>query len=514
MALGLHERALRLGDELAVAESADCVAECSYMMARYEEAASLARVARELWRARGDAARQAGSGSRLAVVMATTGEPEAVAEAATALQLAEAAGDTAQTITALEVNGLVLSLLQQPDRGVAFCARAVALSRRAGLQHGLALSDLAEVGVSAALKAAAVESVPDAGKLAAAVATALELTREALTLARGSGDGWLERLTINNIAEYSLHVGDTATAAQALAMFDLAAGEATERCRLHHLSVRGRMLELQGEPERAVATLLECCRMALAANDLETATPCHRDLARIYASLGDFAAAYATHRAFHDLSVRQASEAAQRRARLFALHHEAQELRLEAARAQALAADLAASHDLLAREAERLARTSLEDPLTGLPNRRSLEVAFLELLTTRSGYVLAMLDVDHFKQVNDRFSHQMGDAVLRKVADLLSGGARDSDLVVRYGGEEFVLLMRDTDAAAALQVCGRLRLLVQGHDWGSLHPGLAVTISMGLAAGSEAASHAGVLSLADRRLYAAKRQGRNCVVGG
>jgi len=518
MALDLHESALHRGDELATAETADCLAECCYMTAQYEQGVGFARIARALWQARKEPVRQAGSNSRLAVIMATIGEPEAVAEAEAALQLAEGTGDVLQTISALEANGLVLSLLQQPDRGLVFCKRAVALSRRTNQPHGLALIDLAEVGVSAALKAAAIQATRqtqaahETNGLAAAVAKALELTREALALARSTGDGWLERLAINNIAEYSLHVGDTATAAQALPMFDHAAGEATDRCRIHHLSVRGRMLELQGRRQEAVVALLDCRRMAMAAGDLETATPCHLDLARIHASLGDFEAAYASHRAFHDLFVRQASEAAQRRARVFALHREAQELRLEAAEAQALAAGLAASNDILAREAERLTRTSLEDPLTGLPNRRALEMAFLELLATRSAFVLAMIDVDHFKLVNDRFSHSVGDAVLRRMADLLSNDARQTDLVVRYGGEEFVLLMRDADLAAAQHICERLRLLVQRHDWASLHPGLAVTVSVGLAAGPEAGSHADVLSLADRRLYAAKRTGRNRIV--
>jgi diguanylate cyclase (GGDEF)-like protein len=123
-----------------------------------------------------------------------------------------------------------------------------------------------------------------------------------------------------------------------------------------------------------------------------------------------------------------------------------------------------------------------------------------------------MIDVDHFKQVNDHFSHPVGDAVLRAIADLLAAGARHEDLVVRYGGEEFALLMRDADMEMASRACERLRASVQGYDWSTLRAGLAVTISIGLAASTEEASHDAVVALADFRLYRAKQTGRNRVV--
>jgi diguanylate cyclase (GGDEF)-like protein len=338
------------------------------------------------------------------------------------------------------------------------------------------------------------------------------LTREALGLARARGDGWLERLAVNNIAEYSLHVGDTATAESILPEFDEAAGEPTERCRMHHLSIRGRTLAAQGRFEQALVPLLACRRLATALSELETLTPCHLDIANAYAALGDYETALASHRDFHACYVRQASEAAQRRARIYALQREAEELRAAATEAELRAANLAATNEMLSREAERLTRTSLEDPLTGLPNRRRLDVAFLDLLTSKAPFVLAMIDVDHFKQVNDGFSHPVGDAVLRAIADLLAGGARHDDLVVRYGGEEFALLMRDTDLPTAARACERLRAIVQGYDWRALCPGLAVTISIGVAASTEEAAHDAIVSLADFRLYRAKQTGRNRVI--
>jgi len=505
VALDVHHQALRDADEVMLAASGDCLADCCVMTAQYEPGIRFARSSRALWQARGDAVRSAAAASRLALLLSAIGEPEALGEADAALALAEQTGDTLELIRALDATSVVLNLLKQSDRAIPFSERAVMLSRAEGVPLPTALINLAEAKVQLAQQSSG------ADQRAALVGQALSLTREALDLARARGDGWLERLSINNIAEYSLHVGDTATAEAILPEYEAAAGEPTDRCRTHYLWIRGRTLAAQGRFEQALVPLMACRRLAASLSELETLTPCHLDIANAYAALGDYERALASHRDFHDSYVRQASEAAQRRARIYALQREAEELRAAATEAEMRAADLAATNEMLSREAERLTRTSLEDPLTGLPNRRRLDVAFLDLLTSKAPFVLAMIDVDHFKQVNDRFSHPVGDAVLRAIADLLAGGARHDDLVVRYGGEEFALLMRDTDLATAARACERLRASVRNYDWSALRPGLSVTISIGVAASTEDAAH-DVVSLADSRLYRAKQTGRNRVI--
>ncbi len=509
IALAAHDQALRNADEALLAATGDCLADCCGMTAQYEQGIRFARSARALWQARGDEARQAGSASRLAQLLSAIGEPDAMLEAEAGLALAERAGDTVELIRALDSISVTLNLLKQPDRSLPFSERAIALSRGAGMPIPIILINYAEARVQAALLETAVDV-----DLSGEVEHALALTREAMAYARERGDGWLERLAITNVAEYSLHRGDWRTAESVLPSFDDAPGEITDRCRGHHLLMRGRMLLAREQPGEALEPLLACRRLVTVVNDLEITAPCHLDVARAYAALGDFKAAYGAHQAYHDAFVRQASEAAQRRARICALHREAEQWRAAATEAEMRAADLTVTNELLAREAERLTRTSLEDPLTGLPNRRQLDVAFLDLLTTGASFVLAMIDVDHFKQVNDRFSHPVGDAVLRTIGKLLDDGARSDDLVVRYGGEEFALLMRGADLDMADVACHRLRHAVQSYDWHSLRPGLAVTISVGVAHSSEGPSHDVIVSLADLRLYQAKQGGRNMVVSG
>jgi diguanylate cyclase (GGDEF)-like protein len=168
------------------------------------------------------------------------------------------------------------------------------------------------------------------------------------------------------------------------------------------------------------------------------------------------------------------------------------------------------SNETLNRRSEKLRRQALEDPLTGLPNRRRLDQLLASDLRTSS---VVLLDVDHFKRVNDEHSHLVGDAVLRVLAQILKANCRQGDTALRFGGEEFALVMEGTSVEGASALAERARASIEAHDWAALAPGLAVTASFGAALGSEAATGIELLALADRRLLTAKQNGRNQVVG-
>jgi len=124
---------------------------------------------------------------------------------------------------------------------------------------------------------------------------------------------------------------------------------------------------------------------------------------------------------------------------------------------------------------------------------------------------LALADVDHFKGINDRFSHAVGDEVLRCVGEILRAHCRAGDFAGRYGGEEFVLVFRGLEMAAAAQACERVRRSVEEWDWKSIHPQLRVTLSMGLASSRSFDEPQGLLDAADHWLREAKHHGRNQV---
>ena len=170
----------------------------------------------------------------------------------------------------------------------------------------------------------------------------------------------------------------------------------------------------------------------------------------------------------------------------------------------------------MARVTAELAKLADEDSLTGLANRRAAERALAVALESASPVPLALLfmDLDHFKAINDRFGHAMGDRVLREYAQLLRQSSRSGDVAARWGGEEFLLILMGADAARAGEIGERLRSAVERFAWAALDPALAVTLSIGLASSAEAAGRGAgaLLALADARLYAAKAGGRNRVV--
>ena len=165
--------------------------------------------------------------------------------------------------------------------------------------------------------------------------------------------------------------------------------------------------------------------------------------------------------------------------------------------------------------AAKLSELTLRDPLTGLHNRRHLddELGHLFAYAKRTGTPLsvAVADLDDFKSINDRFTHVVGDDVLRGAATVLAAGTRASDVLVRVGGEEFVLLMPGTTAADAFRVCERMRSELDEHSWRELDSRLHVTASFGVACSSDHEDGESLMQAADRRLFRAKRDGKNRV---
>ncbi len=167
--------------------------------------------------------------------------------------------------------------------------------------------------------------------------------------------------------------------------------------------------------------------------------------------------------------------------------------------------------------AQSLEADTRRDPLTGLGNRRAVDHLLPALLkdTAAAGrpMTLAILDLDHFKQINDRHGHRVGDRVLLAVAQLLRQCVRQADLVARIGGEEFLAVLPDADETRAKEVCERIRLHVAGHDWAAVTPGLAVTLSAGFAS-APPYDEAVLATRADQALYRAKALGRDRVEAG
>ncbi|GII25725.1 GGDEF domain-containing protein [Planosporangium mesophilum] len=218
--------------------------------------------------------------------------------------------------------------------------------------------------------------------------------------------------------------------------------------------------------------------------------------AQLFAVSGRYREAYEEHRRFH--AETQALQSAQREARARALQafYEAEEAR---------------------RESVRFREMAQRDALTGLHNRRFVDERLATLIERAAEYgtplSAALIDLDHFKRINDTLSHATGDVVLQQVAGLIAEAATGAGVAARLGGEEFVLILPDTGADEAARRCEQLRQAISGHDWWPVTGGIPVATSIGVTTVTGGRSTpSALLAHADRNLYAAKRAGRNRVV--
>ena len=166
----------------------------------------------------------------------------------------------------------------------------------------------------------------------------------------------------------------------------------------------------------------------------------------------------------------------------------------------------------------RLEQEALTDPLTGLGNRRDFQKYFAwvkaKSVRDHQPFSLAMLDIDHFKRVNDVYGHNVGDAVLIHFAEILKFHVRETDRLFRWGGEEFIILLPDTSAADARAIAERVRSSIENSPYRYRDLNVSYTVSIGLF--SENIHQKNVndpVVIADRNLYMAKSKGRNQVVG-
>lgn len=169
---------------------------------------------------------------------------------------------------------------------------------------------------------------------------------------------------------------------------------------------------------------------------------------------------------------------------------------------------------------EELRSRSETDALTGVANRRRFDQTLkIECSRFRRGHApfsLLMIDLDFFKDVNDRYGHAAGDEVLRQVAQILLGTLRATDVVARYGGEEFAVLLTETRLEGAMAIAERIRIAVEEHVLAVEGTQIILTLSVGVSShcGEESETAEGLLKRADDALYRAKASGRNCVNPG
>lgn len=170
----------------------------------------------------------------------------------------------------------------------------------------------------------------------------------------------------------------------------------------------------------------------------------------------------------------------------------------------------------LTQEIESARVEALTDPLTGVLNRRGFEIrtqpAFSDLASTQKGFCLMMLDIDHFKKVNDTYGHLFGDKVICAIANTLKSKVKGQDAIARMGGEEFVVLLPETNTLGAFAVAEHIRQAVENgkiRTQNSNDQVGGISVSIGIAAHTEGCTLLELIDRADKALYISKQGGRN-----
>jgi diguanylate cyclase (GGDEF)-like protein len=441
---------------------------------------------------------------------------EALDAAARALGLARACGNA--RIEAMALRRMSNHALGTGDEAEAqrLLERSLLCAQAAGSADDefWALNNLSHLlGVEAARLAEA----GDPARVRAAVDALVLMVERALTVARATGHWLQQAFALSNLADAFIVVGDRPRARALINDYAVLAREHgfNRLLAFAHLD-EARLLRAEGRFQKAVAVLeAEAHTLAVDHNE-ELLLATEEALVQLHKEQGQFERAlYWLESVVRRQHARLTQQSA-RQVRVLLAKLDLEQARVAADEARAEARQHSLRATSLELERDVLQRTSREDALTGVGNRRAAEEALGERVATaaRGGekFFVAFVDIDHFKQVNDTLGHAMGDRVLQALGELMRGFLRNRDEVFRFGGEEFVLLMVDGLPHAGWDACERLRRLVEAHDWSAISPQLRVTASFGVAWWQGETSAGALLERADAALYAAKREGRNRVV--
>ncbi|MCY7288521.1 MAG: diguanylate cyclase [Cryobacterium sp.] len=336
---------------------------------------------------------------------------------------------------------------------------------------------------------------------------ALLLVREAVAVAPGQGHSFYESIARPHLVSILIALGEHAEAReQAGRARRLAKTNGFRSLEENNDAQLAEVARGEGRIDDATAMMNAQLMVATLEDDPALHIMLHQSLYEMHKQTGRFEQALVHYEELHALIVKRTTDTAGIQSQMLVntlgieqARHEAERSQLDAERLRIRAAEL----DLQANT----------DPLTRLPNRRALDRQLPPLMGLardhRQPLCVAMIDMDHFKQVNDEHGHATGDQVLSAMASLLRAVTRDSDMAVRVGGEEFLLVFADTTLEQAEQACERLLASVRGYHWGALAPGLACTVSVGLAELTPGETVAGWLARADAALYDAKGGGRD-----
>ena len=491
---------------------------------------------------------------------------DSVRRASEAVALAEEQGDDSVLAEALTALTFVYAQLLMGREAMACGLRALAAARRCRnpLREAWALARIANAYASLENPRQACETTQQALEIAAALhdeeldlaclnnlayfqlqllddatrngdlptavqarSAALQLAERATAIARRQQNPFRTAIALSNLCEAILADGDSDTTLALIGEYQAIAVEhGYVALELQALCQRAQLQRQHGELHAALndlQALMQARADQLAPQQRRRVTRAlyetHKACGHYREALEALEALVALERQINLDTLALQTEVLLIRREVESAHRRAEHAIADAQRERERASELEREQQRLREEAAAWGRAAHEDVLTGLHNRRHAESALMLLVdgARQNGrsLIVALLDVDHFKAVNDELGHALGDEVLQELARILRESLRGADLLARVGGEEFQIAMLGLNAEQALAVCERLRRQVQAHRWADIAPGLQVSVSIGIATaapdGVQQYDARQLQERADRALYRAKRAGRNRV---
>lgn len=498
--------AARNGDRQLVAETGHAVARCHFYLADFMRALEYLLEAAQMYEDAGD---QAGAAAAFAGV-GTCQHRLGAHEDAVASMLRALASARAQKLATLEINihnslGSALIAANRMDEAARYLRKGLELAQAANNRN--MLTKLLHNQSLLAKQRGDALSKTNEGAAQREYASGLAQVTRSLELARALGNPYDEMHSLGQTGTMLRLLHSHAEAMKVLdETIEVAKRLNEPYVQAEAMMERGSCLVAQGRVDEARQSLADAIVLARQIGASSVLAEACESLSRLFEDAGDFKASLALYKEFH--SVREAELAGSRKHAVTAA-----QLWLDFQEANRRAETLAADHAALARKAKALTEVSEQDPLTSLLNRRGLDARIEEIMQSSDAsgepFTVAVIDIDRFKRINDTYSHAVGDTVLRRVAAIIRDQCRQHDLPVRYGGDEFLLVLAGADLAMGTRVLARLKETVDAWPWAREAPGLKVTLSIGIATRPRQGTLEAAIAAADAALYDAKAGGRD-----
>ncbi len=497
-----YELAKKQDDLSGLAYSLRNIGICHWRLANYDKALKALKEALILFKKLEDYEGCISAWHNLSIVQRQIGDyPQALESAFNSLKLSQQINSQSNEATALAAIGTVYFLLEDFSRALQYYQQSLELREHLHdkLGEGQLYSSIGRIyGRSGENE------------------KALECFAKSLQIARELNDEISEASALQNTGEIYGQMGKFQQALEMLNQSLAIKEKLHDRASMAEtFIIIGKLYAGQQKYEQAISSLYHALNVAERSNSKTQVFLAHQALAVVHKHIDDFKTALQHYENFHKMERAILNEENHRRLISLQVQYELEKKQREAEEYRRKTMELAEINSMLRKQAEQLFLQATTDGLTGVYNRRffdeALQREFERVRRYGSVMTLAITDVDFFKQVNDTYSHQVGDEVLKIVAHILRQSSRVSDIVARYGGEEFALIFPETPLHCAHVACEKIRTAVASHYWESLAEGLQVTISFGLADSCAKKSAAHLLASADTKLYEAKVAGRNCV---